>query len=192
MPFSASHLPCWGPFVMSSVTTGHEIDSEAGIYFTCWSLLYSADFSSSADSQRFCCMRFCMSAVYRAFFFLSFFFMHIYDEQIMLKSDRSLSRFDKMSICLALLLPVRLVDSLRNIYWFVCLFVFRSGKCLVLPTMQRVWCRKLETDWTPSDNSLVSSKYVATEAVVSDTMTPFHSWFSCLLRPEITVMVDWA
>ena len=25
--------------------------------------------------------------------------------------------------------------------------------------MQRVWCRKLETDWTPSDSSLVSSKW---------------------------------
>ena len=54
----------------------------------------------------------------------------------------------------ALLPNARITTSPRNSYWLV--FMFRAGKSFVLLTMQRAWHRKLETDWTPRDNSLVS------------------------------------
>ena len=37
--------------------------------------------------------------------------------------------------------------------------ISRAGLSLVLPKVQRAWRRKLETDWTPHDNSLLSFKF---------------------------------
>ena len=60
------------------------------------------------------------------------------------------------------------------------MFIFRSGKSLVLPTMLHAWRHKLENERTPRDNSSLISKFEATVADVSDPMNPAHSRFAHL------------
>ena len=51
-------------------------------------------------------------------------------------------------------------------YWLV--FIRKSEKSSVLPTMQLARRRKLVTDWTTNFNSLVSSRFVVIVVDVSD------------------------
>ena len=71
----------------------------------------------------------------------------MHDEQIKLKAYSSSP---------SLLPHAQVVNSHRNSSG---LFIFRSGKTLVLPTMQCIWCQKLKTDWTQHDNSSLSLKF---------------------------------
>ena len=59
----------------------------------------------------------------------------MYDEQIKIKADGPSSQFVTESVSPAFIPRARVVSSLRNSYSL--LFIFRSGKSLVLPTMQR-------------------------------------------------------
>ena len=62
------------------------------------------------------------------------------------------------------------------------MLIFRSGKAFVLPKMQRKWRRKLETDWTRHDNSLLSfkeSKFTHVVADIHHQKAPSLSRFSC-------------
>ena len=59
----------------------------------------------------------------------------MYGEQIKIKADGPPSAFVTESVSPALNPHARVVSCLRNSYSL--LFIFRSGKSLVLPTMQR-------------------------------------------------------
>ena len=101
-------------------------------------------------------------------------------EQIASRADNPSSRFSKESINPAFPPHAGVVSSLRNSCWLV--FIFRSGKSLVLPAIQRAWSRKLETYSRPHDDSLVSFRFIV-RCGCSDQMTPFSvtKWPHCQL-----------
>ena len=59
-------------------------------------------------------------------------------------------------------------------------FIFRSRRSLILPTMQHAWHSKSETDWTQCDNSQVclqlnvQLKFTTIIVDISDLLTPSH------------------
>ena len=84
------------------------------------------------------------------------------------------SWFAKESISHVLFPHARIDKSLRNSYWSA--LIFRLGKSLASPTMQRAWRQKLRADLTLCDNSLDCFKNKAESkvaAIVADVSDPW-------------------
>ena len=80
-------------------------------------------------------------------------------------------------------------NSFRNCYWLV--FVFRSGKVLVLPTVQPAWHQKLKTgQHLTTALSVSSSKFTAVVADVTLSVTNDPLPFSVCLLFAICIDYD--
>ena len=77
------------------------------------------------------------------------------------------------------------------------MFIFELGQSLVLPTMQKVWCWKLETNWTLQDNSLVcfsESKLMVKLRTLFDSSQSkslWEAWTSQKMKNAGPALFEW-